>query len=298
MLQFLKSNPQFYYSDTLMKIVYNNSPWMNPLPSPEEFENLKIDQVMSDYKQVFGNADGMHFTFVGNIDPEKAKPLFEKYLASLPGKTEEHKYKDNGARPVQGVVEANIKKGKAPQSIISVIWNGETEYNREETLAFRALLEALNIQIIEKLREDMSGLYTGGLSGSIQKRPYTHYTITASLPCGPENVSKLTTALFDIIKNARQNGVDQKDLDKVKETWKKQYKVSMQSNEAWLNNLSNSFIDQTNPENILDYEQKVDALTVQDLQKAAEKFFNMSNYVKAVLYPENATIPESPKKGF
>lgn len=298
MMQFLKGNPQYYYQDTLMKILYNNSPWTNPLPTASEFEDLKLDKVMSDYKQVFGNADGMHFTFVGNIDPEKAKPLFEKYLASLPAKKEDHQFKDNGARPVKGVVDANIKKGKESQSVISIYWTGETDYNREQNLAFRALIDALNIEVIEKLREDMSGMYSGGLSGSVQKRPYVHYTISANIPCGPENVNKLSTALFDIIKNAQQNGVSQTDLDKVKETLKKQYKVSIQSNDAWLTNLSNAFIDQTSPENILDYEQKVDALTVRDLQKAAQKFFNMSNYVMTVLYPENFTIPESPKKAF
>jgi zinc protease len=74
--------------------------------------------------------------------------------------------------------------------------------------------------------------------------------------------------------------------------------VNLQSNDAWLDNLSSSFIDQNNPENILDYEQKVDALTVEDLQKAAQKFLSMNNYIKAVLYPENATIPDGPKKGF
>jgi zinc protease len=151
--------------------------------------------------------------------------------------------------------------------------------------------------VIEKLREEMGGMYSGGLNGSIQKRPYVHYTITASIPCGPENVNKLTAALFEIVKNAQENGVDQKDLDKVKETWRKQYHVSLQSNDAWLDNLSNAFIDQNNPENILTYEQKVDALTTKDLQNAAKKYLNMSNYVKAVLYPENATI-EEPKKGF
>jgi zinc protease len=62
----------------------------------------------------------------------------------------------------------------------------------------------------------MSGMYSGGLSGSIQKRPYVHYTVTANIPCGPENVDKLTDALFGLIKNAQENGVDQKDLDKVK----------------------------------------------------------------------------------
>jgi zinc protease len=247
---------------------------------------------MSIYNQVFGNADGMHFTFVGNVDIEKVKPLLEKYLASLPGKTEEHKYKDNGVRLVNGVVEANIKRGKDPKSLITVIWEGETQYSREESLALRALIEALNIKIIEKLREQMSGIYTGGLSGSIQKRPYAHYNISATLPCGPENVSKLTTALFDLIKNAQENGVEQKDLDKVKENWKKQYEVDLKSNDAWLSNLSNAFIDQNDLENILNYEQKVEALTVKDLQNAAKKFFPMNHYVKSVLYPENATVEE------
>src|SRR6185369_9021161 len=47
MMQFLKSNPQFFFQDTLVKIVYNNNPWMNPLPKVEEFENLRVDKVMS-----------------------------------------------------------------------------------------------------------------------------------------------------------------------------------------------------------------------------------------------------------
>lgn len=298
MMQFLKANPQYFFADTLTKIIYNNSPWMDQIPKAEEFANLKIDKVMSIYNTIYDNADGMHFTFVGNIDPAAAKPLFEKYLASLPGKPEEHNFKDNGARPVKGVVEVNIKKGKESQSVVSVLWSGETEYKREESLALRALIDALNIQIVEKLREEMSGMYSGGLSGSIQKRPYVHYTVSANIPCGPENVSKLTAALFEIIKNAQEKGIDQKDLDKVKETWKKKYHENLQSNDAWLDNLSTAFIDQNNPENILDYEQKADALTIQDLQKAAQKFLNMSNYVKVVLYPENATIPEEPKKGF
>src|SRR5678816_2949776 len=155
------------------------------------------------------------------------------------------------------------------QSVINVIWSGETQYSREENIAFRALLEALNIKIVEKLREEMSGMYSGGLNGSIQKRPYVHYTVTANIPCGPENVEKLTDALFELIKTAQEKGIDQKDLDKVKETWKKQYHVNLQSNDYWLGALSNAFIDQTNPENVLDYEQKVNAITIENLQKAA-----------------------------
>ena len=126
--------------------------------------------------------------------------------------------------------------------------------------------------------------------GSIEKRPYVHYSITAQIPCGPENVAKLDKALTDLVKDVQEKGVDQKDLDKVKETWKKQYHVNLQNNGYWLSVLSNAFIDQTNPENVLDYEQRVNTVKVEDLQKAAKKFLTLNNVVKAVLYPESSTI--------
>jgi zinc protease len=167
-------------------------------------------------------------------------------------------------------------------------------------LQLAALLEVLNIEIIEKLREEMSGMYGGGMGGSILKRPYEHYSIRANIPCGPENVNKLTAALLDIIKNAQEKGIAQKDLDKVKETWKKQYHVGLQSNDYWLDNLSNAFINHDNPENILDYEQKIDSITVEDLQKVAKKYLTLNNMVKSVMYPESSNVKEEVKttKGF
>lgn len=297
-LQFLKGNPQAFYSDTLTKILYNNSPWVSAVPKPEDYDKVALDKSLDIYKQIFGNADGMHFTFVGNIDPDKAKPLFEKYLGSLPAQETEHQFKDNGVRPVSGVIDANLKRGKEPQSRVTVIWTGDAKYDPKENLAFRALIDALNIKVVEKLREELGGMYSGGLGGAIQKRPYEHYQISAQIPCGPENVDKLTNALFAIIKDAQEGKTPQTDLDKVKETLKKQYKVNIQENEPWLDNLSQAFINQTNPEDILTYEQRVDALTLQDLQKAAQKFFDMKNYVKAVLYPEGFNVQEGVKKTF
>ncbi|HKC37378.1 MAG TPA: insulinase family protein, partial [Chitinophagaceae bacterium] len=294
--QFYTQDPQAWYQDTLNKVIFNNNPWADdPVPGPEDFDKLNLDKSFAIYNQVFGNASGMHYTFVGNIDPEKAKPLLEKYIGSLPASPKENKYKDNGVRMIKGLTEANLKRGKESQSVINFIFEGETEYSREEKMNLAALLEVMNIKIIEKLREEMSGIYGGGMFGTIEKRPYVHYMVTAQLPCGPENVDKLEKALTDLIKDAQEKGIEQKDLDKVKETWKKQYHVNLQNNGYWLSVLSNAFIDQTNPENVLDYEQKVNAITVEDLQKAAKKFLTLNNMVKAVLYPESSNIPQGVK---
>ena len=40
-MQFLKANPQYFFADTLTKIIYNNNPWMDQVPKAEEFDEFK-----------------------------------------------------------------------------------------------------------------------------------------------------------------------------------------------------------------------------------------------------------------
>ncbi len=300
-LEFIQKNPQAAYQDTLYKIIYNNNPWMNPIPKASDYDNISIDRSLEIYKEIFGNAYGMHFTFVGNIDSNSIKPLLERYIGSLPTTAKEPSYKDIGARILKGNTEIAIKRGKSTQAILNLFFEGETNYTRDNRLQLAALLDVLNIEITEKLREEMSAVYGGGMNGSILKRPYEHYSIRAYIPCGPENVDKLTNALIELIKNVQEKGVKQLDLDKVKETWKKQYHVNLQNNDYWLENLSSAYINKDNPENILDYEQKIDSITVENLQEIAKKYLTLDNMVKAVLYPESSNIKEGVKttqKGF
>ncbi len=299
-VEFYSKDPQSSYEDTLQKIIYKNNPWVDVIPTAADFDAIHLDRSLEIYKEIFGNAYGMHFTFVGNIDPETAKPLIEKYLGSLPSSPKENKSNDPGIRMVQGSTDVAIKRGKETQAMINLLFEGEIEYNRDNRLQLAALLDVINIKVIETLREELGGMYGGGLGGSVSKRPYPHYSIRATIPCGPENVEKLSNALIGIIKKVQEEGVDQKDLDKVKETWRKQYHVNLQNNGYWLSNLSNAFINDDNPENVLDYEQKVNSITKDDLKKAAKKFLTLNNMVKSVMYPESATVSEGVKtvKGF
>jgi zinc protease len=281
-----KANPNSYFSDTLSRIEYDNNPWAPTISSVADYDKISLDKVLSIYKSIYGNVYGMHFTFVGNIDINKVKPLLETYLGSLPTSPKENKFTDEGLRPVKGVVKTTIYKGAAKQSRVNIIFNGEATYSMDENLKMRVMLDALNIKFIEKLREEMSGIYGGGMNGGIINRPYNHYTITVSFPCGPENVDKLVKASLDLIKNAQDNGIEQSYLDKVKETLKKQHEDQTVQNTYWLNSLSRAWIEREDPSWMLDYTKKVDAITVQDLQQAAKKYFNMQNYIQAVLDPE------------
>lgn len=282
----MKSVPQNYFRDTLNKVLYGNHPWAPRMETAASYDALKLDRAMEIYKQVFSNADGLHFTFVGNIEEEKMKKLLATYVASLPARKVEHNYKDVGLRAAKGPAKLVVSKGAAKQSFVEIMYKGEMPYNKESQLHLNMLCEVINIKIIEKLREELGGIYGGGIRGSLEKRPYENYSISASFPCGPENVDKLTAAFFEIVKNIADKGVEQKDLDKVKETLKSQYKENIKLNDYWLGQLSRAFIEKTDPAWLLAFPEKVQQATSEQLQQLCKKVLSSADMV-AVLNPEN-----------
>lgn len=282
----MKSIPQAYFGDTLSKVVYNNHPYTPIMETAASFDQLNLDRAMAIYKEVFSNADGLHFTFVGNIDIDKMKQYITTYLGSLPGSPTKHTYKDVGLRPAKGPLNIDVKKGAEKQSLVVMQYSGEMPFSKETDLQLTMLSEVMNIKIIEKLREEMGGIYGGGMRGGLSKRPYEQYDIAVSFPCGPENVDKLVAAFLGIVKDVSDKGIDDKDMAKVKETLKKQYEVQIKNNDYWLQSLSKSFIDQTDPAWILAYPGKVEGVTAAQLQQLCKKLMDTPNYIKAVLYPE------------
>jgi zinc protease len=287
--QNMTSDPQYTFQDSLFNILYRNHPWAPRLPKAETFAKIDQQKAMQIYKERFGNARGFNFVFVGKFDEAALRPMIETYLASLPATDKTSTYKDVGLRPVKGVVKKEVKKGTEPKSFIRMFWNGEAIYSEKEALKIQALSELMNIKIIETLREDLSGIYGGGMYGSMNKFPYNNYSMGLSLPCGPENVEKLVAAAIGEIDKVKKQGPLEADLNKVKETWKQQYLVNVRENGYWARQLLQSMEMQSDPAEVLNYEKKISALTPKDLKDAANKYLDMKNYVMVVLNPEVST---------
>jgi zinc protease len=287
--QNMTSDPQYTFQDSVFSILYKKHPWAPRVPKAEHFSKIDRQRALAIYKERFGNANGFNFVFTGKFDLAQIKPLLETYLASLPSQKTISTYKDAGLRPTKGVIQREVRKGTEPKSYIRMIWNGESPYSESEQLKIQALAELMNIKITETLREDLGGVYTGGMYGNMNKYPYNSYSIGLSLPCGPENVEKLTKATLDEIEKIKTNGPLEGDLNKVKETWKQQYLVHVKENGYWARQLLQSLEMKTDPAEILNYEKKVTSLTPKDLKDTAKKYLDMKNYAIITLNPEDVT---------
>jgi zinc protease len=284
--QNMAADPQFTFQDSVISTLYRNHPWAPKLPKPENFGMINQQRAFDIYKERFGNANGFTFVLVGKFDVAAIKPLIATYLGSLPSTQQKSTFKDVGLRPVKGVVKKEIKKGTEPKSYIRMFWNGEAPFSDAEQLKVQALTEVINIKLIESLREELSGIYGGGMYGNLNKNPYNNYAFGVSLPCGPENVDKLIKATMAEIDKIKANGPTTDDLNKVKETWRQQYDVNIKDNAFWARQLLLSVESGSNPAEVLSYEKRIAALTPKDLKDAATKYLDMKNYVQIVLNPE------------
>lgn len=287
MYQNMMSNPQAVYQDSMQVFMYNKHPRGPRVPKAEDFNKINLDRSIEIYKERFGNARGFTFIIVGSFDVTTIKPLIATYLGSLPSTdVVSNGFKDLGIRPVKGIVKKEVKKGTEPKSFISMAFTGEAVYSDEANLKLQALIEVLNIKIIETLREELSGIYGGGMRGSLTKNPYNNYSINVSLPCGPENVDKLIKATMNEIQKIKDNGPAEADLSKVKEAWIKQYQEDVKDNNYWLNKLQQSIENGSNIGDVLTVEKRINALTTKDVKDAATVYFDMKNYLQVVLNPE------------
>jgi zinc protease len=140
----------------------------------------------------------------------------------------------------------------------------------------------------------MGLIYGGTMSGAISRLPYEHYGIGTSLPTAPEQVERLTAALFGEIERLKNEGPDQAELDKVKRTWAQTWSRSLQSNTFWAAALGGAELYGTDPHRILDQMQRAGALTTRDVQRAAQRYFDTANYVQVVLNPETPPAARKP----
>lgn len=288
MMQFMSSNPRAAFSDTTVKTLYNNNPLARMvIPKQADFDKINLDRVLDIYKKEFGSADGYHFFIVGNVNPETAIPLIETYLGSLPVSNKSPKVVDNGVRPVTGVHNMKVNKGKEKQSLILAIYSGEIKYSEDLALKAQALAEVLNIKVIEDLREKMGAIYGGGFNANVSKEPYERYSLQLALPCGPENVEKLIAAANDEIKTLKEKGPEAKDLDKVKSQWHEKHLTDMKENKYWRDKLEGVIFWGKDKDRMLQYETYIQKLTPADIQATANQLFDGKNEFVSVLYPES-----------
>jgi zinc protease len=284
----LISNPQTFFSNEVGKIMSQNHPRSFPFPTLEQLEKIKLDEIKAVYAERFADASDFTFVFIGNFENDKIKPQILKYLGNLPNAKRVETWKDLGIRPPGGKVEKVIRKGVDQKSLVQMVFTGPAKFDRNDARSLSALGELLTIKLTEILREEKSGVYGVGASGSLSKIPYERSTFSVSFPCGPENVESLTNAAVAEIVKIQNGQIEDKDIDKVKEARRVTLREDIRRNEYWALEIGRSLLQGLDMYTLEELETRINEITKADLQQAAKRFIKLDEGKKFVLLPETA----------
>jgi len=295
MLKNVLSNPMVYFRNEVTKTLYKDHPRSRMLPTDADWETLSLDKVMQLEKERYANARGFTFVIVGSFTVEGIRPLVEKYLASLPAAGESAGFRDLKIQPIEGPFEKIINRGHDPKSLVLVSLEKPATWTRDEAHLVSSLGSILQRIYIDKLREEMNGVYGLSAGAGIRRVPTGSFGFQLSIPCAPQNADKLTTAAIDEIRRIQKEGLKPEEIQKEVEAQRRAAEKNAKENGAWLSGLIAIKDNGETNGRLANPEELIALLTPEALQRVAKDYFDTDKLVRFTLFPEDApAAPAAP----
>ncbi|HEU4588168.1 MAG TPA: insulinase family protein [Gemmatimonadales bacterium] len=190
------------------------------------------------HRDRFGNASDFTFIIVGAMRPADAKPLVERYLASLPGTGAHEVPRPSDARPWNEVLRQTIRGNQTPKASTLLVFDGLFPGEPAQYLAERRRLailsQVLQLELTDQLRERMGGTYSVGVRDRTYFDPEPRYRLEFNFDAAPEQMDEMTDALLAVLDSVRTRGAPDAELRKAAAIQRRTREVALQDNHFWL----------------------------------------------------------------
>ncbi|MBT3220610.1 MAG: insulinase family protein [Proteobacteria bacterium] len=278
------NDPDAALNDAYHALTWDNHPrkisW-----TVDRLDEMNLERSKMIFEERFRDPGEFAFFFVGAFDKETIEPLIKTYLASLPSIDGEETWRDIGARRLPGILRQEVHQGIEQKARVKIVFHGEMAYVRDQRYRLAALGSVLKVRLREKIREELGGAYSVGVSTSSFFVPQAGYTVSIDFQCDPNRLDALVQDLFNEIGSMQNELGESRFVESLKEQQRRAFETSVESNKWWLSNLVTQDERGEDPENILLYLDLVEALTDEGIQEAAKLYLNVQQYVQVVLRP-------------
>lgn len=275
------NNPNVIVIDSIDFITSNRHIRRRPMNIGllKEVEYSKIESIFRDR---FADASDLTFTFVGNIDIEKFKPLVENYLGSLPDIDRKEKFNDNNIRFPKGQAKFPFSVAmKVPKNTCFVAYQTVAVYNLKIIVVMSAIDHALGLRYTETIREKEGGTYDVSSRGMLSKSTVSQAMVNMYFDTDPQKADHLVGIIHSEFKKIIDNGPLEEGLNKAKQYFLKSRNENLRENRFWSSVIREYYT--TGVDIVTSYDEFVRQLNPKDIQKVANKLFNKSNMVEIIM---------------
>ncbi|MDE0219943.1 MAG: insulinase family protein [Spirochaetaceae bacterium] len=280
------SQPDAVFSDTYRSAISQDHFRTRPF-TVEWVEELNLERSTAIYHDRFADLGDFTFIVVGAFEWDTLRSLTATYLATLPAAGRVETWRDVGIDPPPAIEERIVRQGIDERSITRVAFAGDMDWSREASLELSALGEMLQIRLRERVREELGGTYSIGIGASASALPDPEYQVTVWFSSDPERADELFEEVLIGVDWAL-DGAEQSYLDKAKEILRSSREEQLRRNGFWLGQIRGA-VQRGEPfQAIAGFDERLDALTLEQVAEAARRYLSRDRYVRVVLLPEES----------
>lgn len=282
----MMQQPDFVNSKKMYEVMYGNSPRV-PFVSEQMLQQVSVENYKKAYEQLFSDAAGVKVYITGNVDIEQIKPLLEKYIGSLPVKSQNGlMWKDDKTDIVKGKVEEVFAVPmEAPKTKVTFIYSADVDKNLKNDILADALKYVLDMTYTKTIREDEGGTYGVGTMVETKAYPTAGMVLLIQFDTEDAKAPKLIELAIEGIEDIAANGVNDEYVAKTKESMLKAFPEKHIKNSYWQDVMYDNY--SRNYDKDTDFEKCVnEVVNSKSIQKYAKEILKQGNRIKLVMNPQ------------
>ncbi|HTE48007.1 MAG TPA: insulinase family protein, partial [Gemmatimonadaceae bacterium] len=174
-------------------------------------ELANVKQLMEVYHNRFSNPGAFTYIIVGAVTAAEARPMVEKYLASLPGTGVREHPEAGEDHTFLHKVNTVVHALELPKAQTLLVFDGTFPSAPDDYLKDRQRLsvatDVLRTRLRVRLREQLAGTYTPVIQAENYSFPEERYRVIIGFDAAPERMHDLNHELMNILDSLRTHGV-------------------------------------------------------------------------------------------
>jgi zinc protease len=186
----------------------------------------------------------------------------------------------------RGVVEKTVQKGIAPKAEVAVVFQGAFQYEDANKLALRTMVLLLQSRLSDAIRSELGGTYSITADAVTTKVPKPEYRVRIGWSCDPARAESLVQRVLAEIDSLKATLLTPDQVARVRAVLLREFEQDSQENGYLLGQLARRYEDGEADAAGVNPPVAIAALDGQAIQRAAQTYLDMENYVKVMLVPE------------